>query len=503
MPTQPTITPEPDGGVRDAMTLILAFLALRLVVSLFFPATIDEAYAIAVSRDWSLSYYDHPPLGFTIAQAMAWLTGSTNIFVIRLPFILAGAASSWLVWDITRLAYGQRAAYWALGWFCVAPFFFISSGHFVVPDGPLNLALLATLRLVLPDLLSPDKGLRAARWLAAGFCFAVALASKYQAILFGASALSFLLASPPHRRLLLSPVMWMTLVVGALGLMPMVAWNAAQDWISFGFQAGRAADDGTHLHPANFIVTILGQIVYLLPGTWAVMMWMSVRGILRPTPAADRIFGWFVVVPVAIFLAIALISTNSLPHWAMSGFVFGFPLVGRWCEAMYERYRRWIDLAWRASVVGIPLLALGVGLQASHAVFTRPFFDAAPKQDLNWQMQHWSVLADRWEELGAPNAVVTVNWMTGAKAGHALGPGVAILPLDDPRHFQFLERPEHASAIAVHPSDVGDSTAVIAEMLRLLQAGDYRTTGEPQVLRQMSGTHPRFEIVVIPVEPES
>ena len=500
MPTQSETYPGGHSGARDAMKLILAFLALRLVVSLFFPATIDEAYAIAVSREWSLSYFDHPPIGFTIAQLMVWLTGASDIFLVRLPFILAGAASSWLVWDMTRLAYGQRAAYWALAWFCVAPFFFISSGHFVVPDGPLNLALLATMRLVLPDLLSPDRGLRASRWLLAGLCFAVALASKYQAVLFGASALLFLLASLPHRRLLMSPVLWMTLVAGALGLIPMLAWNAAQDWISFGFQAGRAADEGTHLQPANFMVTVLGQIVYLLPGVWAVILWMSVRGILRPNRPADGVFGWFVIVPTIVFLAIALISTDSLPHWAMSGFLFGFPLAGQWCAVMYERYRRVIDISWRASAVVIPLLALVVGLQASHAVFTRPFFDAAPKQDLDWQMQHWSVLAERWDDFGAPSAVVTVNWMTGAKVGHTLGPGVAVMPLEDPRHFQFLERPVHATAVAVHPSDLGDSTTVIAELLQLLEAENYRATGEPQVLRQKSGNHARFEIVVIPVE---
>jgi len=500
MHTHANIDPEQATGSRDALVLIAVFLLLRLAVSWVFPATIDESYAIAVSRGWSLSYYDHPPVGFTLAHLMAWLTGTESIFVARLPFVLAGVLSGWLVWDITRVAYGSRAAFWALAWYSVAPFFFISAGHFVVPDGPLNLALLATLRLVLPDLLAPARPLHAWRWLAAGICFAVALASKYQAGLFGASALAFLLASPPHRRLLASPVLWITLLVGALGLVPVLAWNATHDWISFGFQAGRAGTESISLQPANFAVTVLGQMVYVLPGTWLVIVLMSAKGVTRPAISADRILSWFAILPVAIFLAIALVSRKSLPHWAMSGFLFGFPIAGHWTAMMLDRYRRAILLAWRASCVGIPLLAFAVGLQARYAVFTRPFFDASPRYDIDWQMQDWTALAEAWPDFGAPAVAITRNWTTGSKAGHVLGPAVTIRPLLDPRHFQYLGSADAATAVAVHPAKVGQTQGVLEWFPGFLEENGFRVTGEPRVLRQMSGDQLRFEIIVMPVE---
>jgi hypothetical protein len=500
MQTQAEFDPERETGPRDALVLIAVFLVLRLAVSWVFPATVDESYAIAVSRDWSLSYYDHPPVGFTLAHLMTWLTGTESIFVARLPFVVAGAVSGWLVWDITRLAYGSRAASWALAWYSVAPFFFISAGHFVVPDGPLNLALLATLRLVLPDLLAPDRPLRASRWLAAGVCFAIALASKYQAALFGASALAFLLASPPHRRLLASPVLWMTLVVGALGLVPVIAWNAAHDWVSFGFQAGRAGAGDMALQPANFAVTALGQMVYVLPGTWLVIMAMAAKGIRRPTIPADRLFAWFAILPPVVFLSIALVSRKSLPHWAMTGFLFGFPLAGYWTAAMFDRYRRPILLAWRASCVGIPLLAFAVGLQARHALFTRPFSDTSPRYDIDWQMQDWTALTEAWTGFGAPATVITRNWVTGSKAGHALGPAVTVRPLVDPRHFQYLDGQTGDAAVAVQPAKVGETEYVLQWFPAELEKSGYRVTGEPRVLRQMSGGQLRFEIVAVPVE---
>ncbi|WP_193176720.1 glycosyltransferase family 39 protein [Oricola nitratireducens] len=487
-------------GTQDAILLIAVFLALRLVVSWFMPATIDESYAIVISRAWSLSYYDHPPLAFTLARLMAWMAGTENAFAIRLPFILAGTASAWLLYDITRLAYGERAAFWALAWFSVAPFFFISGNLFVVPDGPLDLFLLATLRVVLPDLLAPGHPLRTGRWLAAGLCFALALASKYQAVLFGLSALAFLLSSPPHRRLLRSPVLWTTLAVAFIGLVPTLVWNAGHDWVSFGFQAGRAGTGHGSLQPVNFLITVIGQMVYVLPGTWIVIAIMAVRGVMRPRAPADRLFAWFALVPPVIFLAIALVSRKSLPHWAMSGFLFGFPLAGQWVAGASDRYRRVNLTIWRIVSVAVPAIALAVGLHADTGMITRPFYAAAPRWDINWQIQDWSSLRDAWPDLGAPDAVVVRTWTVGAKAGHALGPAVTVVPIFDPRHFRYLETGNPQKAVAVQPAKPGEIDEARALLVNDLNAGGYRITGKPRILRQQNGNFLRFEIIAIPVE---
>ena len=489
-----------EPTARDALLLIAGFLLLRLATAWIYPAMIDEAYAITVSRSWSLSYFDHPPVGFTIARLAAWLAGSENVFVIRLPFVLAGSLCGWLIWDVTRIAYGARAAWWALAWYSVAPFFLISAGHFIVPDGPLNLALLATLRLVLPDLLTPERSLRTVRWLAAGLCFAVALASKYQAGLFGISALAFLIASPPHRRLFAAPALWGSLALGALGLVPVVAWNAAHDWVSIGFQAARSGAASPGFEPGNFAVTLVGQMAYLLPGTWIIVVWMATNGVARPQATADRLFGWLAILPAILFLAAALISRNSLPHWAMSGFLFGFPLAGAWAAWVADRHRWALLAAWRASWIVIPVLALVVGLQARYALFTRPFANLPPQFDVDWQLQDWSALATTWPQLGAPKLVFTRDWHIAGKVGHALGPDVIIRPLADPRHFQFLTDTGRSSAIAIHPAAANRTGETLEKFRTNLQNHGYRETGGPSLLSMPSGSHTRFVIIAVPVE---
>ena len=66
---------------RCAWLVIIGFCVVRLIIAAILPAMIDEAYGIAVSRSWSLSYFDHPPICFSLARIMAWLVGSENIYL--------------------------------------------------------------------------------------------------------------------------------------------------------------------------------------------------------------------------------------------------------------------------------------------------------------------------------------------------------------------------------------------------------------------------------------
>ena len=59
----------------QTMLLVGAFLILRIGLAAVIPLSIDEAYAVVVSRSHSLSYFDHPPLGFALGRLMADITG--------------------------------------------------------------------------------------------------------------------------------------------------------------------------------------------------------------------------------------------------------------------------------------------------------------------------------------------------------------------------------------------------------------------------------------------
>lgn len=493
----------PKGSAeRRAAILILAFLLLRLALSAVFPLIADEAYAVVVSRQPALSYFDHPPLAFGFARLFAWLFGTEAAFVVRLPHVVMGSGSAWLLFLVTRRAFGAEASFWAAAWYSVAPFFFISGGHFVVPDGPLAFFLLLTLWLVLPDLVE-DRRPDTRRWLLAGLALGAALLSKYTAVLFGVAAFVLLLWLPRGRRMLGSPGPWIALAIAVLCLTPVLVWNVRHDWASFGFQSGRAFSGMAN--PANFLAVQAGQSAFLLPWTWALALIAIARGILWPRLDAERIFAVLAVLPVLVFGATSFFGSEILPHWAMPGFLFAFPLVGAWSARMLGRMPRAVPRLLAGSAVAVPLVALLAVMQTNHALLTRALGLSSPGFD--WTILSWDALADDFAGRGiladSQSYLVPGSWISGGKAGHALGPSLPVAPPPkDPRHFAFLDDPRtqgRTRGYAVAAAWPGQGETALDQLEQLI-AGIYRPSGEPWTVIQQVGGQPAFEIVVVPVE---
>src|SRR5690606_38962131 len=115
------------------------------------------------------------------------------------------AASSWLLFRLTADHFGQRAGLWATAFFTLAPFFFLSAGSWLVPDGPLlfflALCALALSRITFADESAHEWGW----WLIFGGALGFALLSKYHAALFATGAAILFAASPRLRAWLARP----------------------------------------------------------------------------------------------------------------------------------------------------------------------------------------------------------------------------------------------------------------------------------------------------------
>ncbi len=486
--------------------LVLAFLILRIGLAAEIPLSIDESYAVVVSRSHSLSYFDHPPIGFALARFMADLTGCECRLFVRLPYVVLGSLSALLVFDLTRDAYGSVAAVWAAAWYTVAPFFFISAGHFVVPDGPLDFCLLVSAWAVAPVLLGGKRRFALLRWIVAGAALGLALLSKYQAGLFCVSALLILLTTKSGRGELRTRGPWVAVAIAALALVPVFVWNMEHGWASFVFQSARGmAADGYLLHPGNLAVTLLGQVGYVWP-VWFVATACMWRGVGGGSSAPDRFFALTSVVPVAFFDIIALFSAHSLPHWSMSGFLFAFPLVGQWCSRFSDRGAAWLKASVACSMIVIPLLAAGFALQARAGVFTRLFYDRAPKFDVNWQIIDWSALADQADGGGFEDAdayVVASNWMQAARIGYALGPDVPIEVFPgDPRHFQYMDDKRlttRRNGFFVGALKFGKEAAC-EKTYRDGLRGRFVVTGASRTITQRIAGFPVFDILILPIK---
>src|SRR6185312_15481646 len=376
--------------------LLLAVIALGTLLRLAMAATVglgvDESYAVVVARTPSWGYFDHPGLSFWIPGLLARATGSENALLLRAPFILMFAGTTWLVFRLGEELGGARAGAYAALLLSIAPVFTVAAGGWVLPDGPLDLFMAAAVLCLVHAITVPAE--RATRWwLRAGLCAAFAALSKYQAIFLPIGLVLFLATRREARRALSGPGPVAAAVIAALGTVPTVVWNAAHGWASFAFQLGRGAR-GSESGVVAMLENLGGQALYLLP-------------------------------------------------WLMVGYLMLFPLLGdavaRRLAAGDRRTRRWL----LGSIGAFAVVLAAAWSEAAIGWMQREAPTVFARGSPTAEMRDWTGARSRLAAFGVGQShgpfVAAVKWTDAGKIGYALGPGVSVVCLcGSPHHFGYL-----------------------------------------------------------------
>ena len=96
----------PAGAVA---VLIVATFAARLLFAASLDLGIDESYMVAAGRKLQISYFDHPAIAWWMAWGSAHLTGSESAVVVRLPFIMVFALTTFLMYRATAALFDPEA----------------------------------------------------------------------------------------------------------------------------------------------------------------------------------------------------------------------------------------------------------------------------------------------------------------------------------------------------------------------------------------------------------
>ncbi len=440
--------------VRIVLLIIAISLLLRLTGAALLGLGVDESYAIAVSRVPSLSFFDHPPLGFLLGRWAADLSGSEAGLIVRAPYLLLSSGSIWLLYALSAKLFTPRAGTWAAAWFAVAPFFLVSAGSWIVPDGPLTFFLLIAAYLVCRIFFDEKPARVWSMWLAAGAAFGLALLSKYQATLVGFGALVFLLSNRHARDWLCHPAPYLAGLVAIGFFIPVIVWSAQHDWHSFSFQIGRAVGGGTFSlsdRGFNVVRMVLGQMVYAGPFVFILSVGVLWSG-LRNGPADERrwLCAMLALPTILLFNMIAPFTGRSLPHWPMAGFLFVFPLLGDWIDRRSADGMRLVRRCFAASSA-VLLLLIGSGLtHVRHGNLTSILTGKPPAWDNSIMASDWQELRvaldkDGW--LDNEDVVIGArNWWQAAKIDYALGGRLPVFVFGrDKRHFTFLHSDHSAS----------------------------------------------------------
>ncbi len=422
-----------------ALAVIFGFALARLAFAFSIDFGIDEAYTVAVARRLAWSYFDHPPLHQWIAHAVATAFGE-NV-AVRLPFIALFAATSWLVFALTRDLFGATAGLWAIVALNATPFFFAAAGEWILPDGPLVFAL-AGAALALSRLFFQKQGAVWPHWLAAGFCLGLAGLTKYNAVFFPLGLGLFLALSPDQRRWLRHPAPYAGALVALLMIAPVVVWNAENGWVSFLFQGGRGAP-GAHWRPAQVGAMALSEIALLSPWIFVPLVCglaaAARRTLSGPSDCSRRLFLLCLALPaIIVFTTIPLWGARGLPHWPMPGWLFAYPLLGAWLAERAPLARRLFAIGSIAALAAVAAVAIAEA-RTGFLISLAPSLTDPTLESLNWSKLGQSPLLG---DGARPAFVVATKWTEAGKIAQALGPQVPVTVFaGDPHGFAFLDDP--------------------------------------------------------------
>jgi hypothetical protein len=455
------------------LLIIVATLIGRVILAVTIGLGVDESYQASVSRPLSLSYFDHPPLAFWMPGVVTLLTGSMNGVLLRLPFILLFAGTTWMMYRLTARLFGDRAGAIAALILNVTPVLSVSTGGWVLPDGPLMFWMLAS-ALCLERVLLPQHAARDAMrapvgwWLAAGACAGLAMLSKYHGVFLLAGTGLFLLTDRHARQWLRHPAPYLAAFVAALVFLPVLLWNAQHDWISFRFQGGRGGHHGLQLLP--FFQNIGGQLGYLLPWIGIPLAWVLGSVLIEAARAAWRRVArapdeartyaarWWLaclaIGPIATFTLIALGGHRGLPHWQAPGWLFVIPLLAERVDALLSRgsaravRRTRVWLIGSTAAFAIVVLALATEIAFGWASRLSPSLSAndASLETLDWHDLPAAITpmlrdsrAGADANPGARPFVAATNWMDAGKIAYAMqGRADVVCLCSEPHHFAFV-----------------------------------------------------------------
>lgn len=400
------------------MAIVVGAALLRLPLVLLLPMPGDEAYFALWGRTLDWSYYDHPPMIALFVRAGTSLFGETLIGIR----VIAWAAMTMAGWWLCRAAvllFGSRIALAAVVWWH-ATLFAIAFGVVATPDTP----LLTFWALGLYALARVARGERRA-WLLFGVALGLALLSKYTALLLGIGAALWVLISPRQRHFLADPILYLAAALAFLIFSPVIWWNANHDWISFTFQAARAADStprgtvfilehvGAQLGLATPLIgAAVGVAVYLAA-------WRGVEGDDRHLLLAC------LALPASLLFGVIALQARVQGNWPAPLYLAGVVAACAWLDSWG---RRWLIVA---------PAALGLAIETIGAVHLATGFLPLPAAiDPRARIESWGpTLAVIREAARSWNAafILTSDYRVTGQVGMALGREIPVI--------QFHQRP--------------------------------------------------------------
>ena len=445
---------------RRLLYLIMFSAFVRILFALN-PLMNGEAYYARGVYDLQWSYFDQPPLFFWISGFFVKVFGFENL-PLRFSSILFFALTTLILYKTSLLIYkNKNAAFFAALVLNISAVFSLSFAIFAQPDSIFIffwlLSFYSVYKLFFPSV--SIENLRSSKyvlkwWLIFGISFGLGALSKYNIAFLGFGIIMYCLFNKDQRHWLWHYGPYLSLLVTLLIFLPVIYWNAQNEWISFVFQGTRAGATEESLRWDWFFRSIGGQTLWILPWIWVPLIWQVVVVLKdRSLFKSYSLLAW-VTLPTIIFFTVVTLWSDLIYHfhWQTPGYLMLFIPLGYWLDGRVLSYgkviKRWI--------YGTVLITLTLFVILIAHINTGFWTSYGPKwlalsfkqnNDPTIYAYKFDALKEKFEERGwMKDSTVFVGsnvwWLAGLIDYAFKGEKEFMLITNEPRNYAFLLDPK-------------------------------------------------------------
>ena len=313
-----------ENKIDKYITWLLIISALvRGFLAAFIEFGNDEVYywTYAMYPDWS--HFDHPGMVGWLMKIFSLNLLFSSEFALRLSSMVFMTLDTFIIYKIGCLIKNKLAGFYAALLYTASFYCFVITGIFIMPDTPLMLFTLLAIWCFLKYFMatSGDKAclVPTGNILLAGLFTGLALLSKYSAGFIWVGVGFYILFY--DRKQLKNKYLYLSILISAVCMLPLLIWNMQNDFISFTFHGDRVSLFGK-IQPLDILKEIIGELGYNNPINYILIIIALVafwRGKKYLDETSGRLLLCFALPFIALFWFFSL-TRPILPHWSAPAF---------------------------------------------------------------------------------------------------------------------------------------------------------------------------------------
>jgi len=180
-------------------------------------------------------------------------------------------------------------------------------------------------------------------WIYAGVLMGLALNSKFPALGIAIGLIIFLIFSGRHRKLLSSPWPYLSILIMAVMMIPVLIWNVQNDFVTFRLPSVLRAEPFDSDTPQNIFQFIVSQTIVLMPVLFVGLWWLFGKYLWRivTKPNQTNAEMWFLFsffFPTFIGIYLVSIFGEVKYNWLIPTYITGIIMIAK---ILNERWQKW------------------------------------------------------------------------------------------------------------------------------------------------------------------